>query len=329
MIQRAAKIIKAAKFEDGSYAIRGGLDAEGNASGDAAAELPVIQAAREGAEALLSNARAEAERLLSSARLEAARLRSEAQREAEAARAEAEASGRAAGYDSGLAQGREEAVAAVLNEQSGLLLQMAETLDAQDRENERWLSERTQELAKLALLIAGKLLQGEPRHGREAVAAIAEAAIKRLNDKSRVRLRVAPADLPTLQQARERLLTSNDVGTLELVGDPQVGAGGCLLETRTGVVDARFATQLAEIAQGLFLQPFKPEADPVVGLAIEALKQPAPEAAPAPTASVPAAAPAPASPSADGPTPAAPAAEAPAEGGRGLNKLLAARRKKA
>lgn len=329
MIQRAAKIIKAAKFEDGTYAIRGGLEPEG--AEESIVELPVIQAAREGADALLANAQAEADRLLSNAKLEAAKIRTLANQEAEALKARVEAEAHAAGREAGFAQGHEEAVAAVLNEQSGLLLQLASAIDGLDHEHERWLAERTQELAKLALLIAAKLLQAEPGHARGVVLELAETALKRLNDKSRVRLRVSPADAAIVSQAKERLLLNGgEIGSLEIVADPQVGAGGCLVETRTGVVDARFATQLAEIAQGLFLPPFKPEADPVVSLALEALKEPQEAPAPAP-AKLPrrtgrplgaARATEPPAPEPEAPAP------PPAEGAPRLNKLLAARRKK-
>jgi flagellar assembly protein FliH len=74
-------------------------------------------------------------------------------------------------------------------------------------------------------------------------------ALRRVVDTGKVRVRVNAEDLETVRASREELATLIDgIENLEIISDRRVGAGGAVVETEGGTIDARIETQLSEIA---------------------------------------------------------------------------------
>jgi len=64
----------------------------------------------------------------------------------------------------------------------------------------------------------------------------------------RVRLSLHPADLETLGSQVKRLTGElNRVGSIEVVADPAITAGGCKIDAEHGTMDQQFEAQLARI----------------------------------------------------------------------------------
>ncbi|MDB5101503.1 MAG: fliH [Cyanobacteria bacterium RYN_339] len=314
------KIIKSSRFEDGTYAIKAPvhplpmIDPEEGLNGPfvdpvlLAAELEsreVLRRAREQADAAMAQASAhfaerEAELL--------ARMSEEREQVLEAARRE--------GFGVGLAEGRDAGQQMVVDEHAAALATLHNATELAAAERALWFEKQEKDLVKLAILIAQKILLMELATSRDSIVEMAQAAIKHVTDKTHVRVRIHPGDLPRLNAARQQLMLAVDnLTSLELVGDPEVGVGGCMIDTRTGMVDARLATQLAEVAAALLDIVPGPDGagdlDPMVLAAVRALgqgghvlaaapaaaptwqrpvapaPQPAPVAAPAPVAPAP------------------------------------------
>ena len=133
----------------------------------------------------MADAREQAERLVEQLRMEA-----QAEREvlAESARLEGLAKGLAEGRAAGRREIEEEYATALGNLQTA-------SMDAA-HERARWFEEQQKDLVKLALLIAQKILVVELATSREAIVKMAETAIQHVTDKTSVRLRAHPMDVP-------------------------------------------------------------------------------------------------------------------------------------
>jgi len=157
-----------------------------------------------------------------------------------AAREAGRAEGERAGYERGLAEGLEQAEAGLASAAQAVA-RAAEALAA-----ERGAALRNaRELAlAVALAVAKRIVRCEIARGAEVAARAIEAALAEAADATVVRLRVNPGEKSKL----EEYLAGRDLP--ELVADPTIGPGGCVVETDCGSLDATVEAQwaLAEAA---------------------------------------------------------------------------------
>ena len=108
------------------------------------------------------------------------------------------------------------------------------------------------ELLAVALGVARKVVRQEVAEHPERWLEMIRAAIARAVDREQVTVRVPPALGAFLRDADPPLRTTvADVKVLEIVDDPALPDGGCLLETRFGDVDVGLDTQLAACERAL------------------------------------------------------------------------------
>jgi type III secretion protein L len=176
----------------------------------------------------VAEARAEARRILADANREAEELRERAAREARELRE--------AAYE----EGRE----AALSELNFILLEAHERRDAA-------LSGAERDVLRLAVKLAEKIIGREVGRDDAALADIVSAALRHARQQESLTVRVNPADLPRVQAHRERLDPSGRARFIDLVADPRVGHGGCVIEGESGTVDARLDTQLRVLERAL------------------------------------------------------------------------------
>jgi len=209
----------------------------------APAATPAVDpdALRREAEDVLARARAEAAEIAGDALVQAAALREAAWREGTHA-------GRAAAQEAVGAEMRalwEARGAALRDEVAGVVAQIG-TARAQ-----LWQRQEA-EMVALCLDIARQVVKTEVTQNPEVVRAVIANALRRITDKDNVRVRVSLADAPSVKEARQDLMETVDgLRHLEIIDDRRVGAGGCVIETNAGTVDARIETQLSEVARAL------------------------------------------------------------------------------
>ncbi|MCL4515980.1 MAG: FliH/SctL family protein [Firmicutes bacterium] len=216
---------------------------------EAQAALAQAEEGRRQAEAQLAGSRREAAALVEGARGQAADMVEKAQKEAETILEEA----RERGYQEGLAQGREaghrEGHEAGIKETSGLAAQARTVLETALAEREQLIRGASQDILKLVVKIAEKIIRGQLRLDPAIIQRTVEDAVKLVNDKARVVIRVNPSELETARSGEVKIRQFLEGSTqLEIVGDETIEPGGCMIETNSGSVDARIATQLEETA---------------------------------------------------------------------------------
>jgi len=185
------------------------------------------------AQALAAQAEAEAEAIIA---------------EAEMAREAAVAEGWREGYEAGMAEARAEmrdAVAAA----TGILAAMEAEIAA--------LPERlAQEVAAIGLETAARIMRAELNVRPERVVDVARGAIRRATDRDRLLAHVNPADLARMREATDGLIDQmGGIHRFDVIEDPRIAAGGLVLETPSGDVDARLEQQLARILEGMSAPP--------------------------------------------------------------------------
>ncbi|WP_217915182.1 FliH/SctL family protein [Miltoncostaea marina] len=168
-----------------------------------------------------------------------------------AARAEREAV-LAAAREEGLAAGLEEARAELADALSALSA-LAGDLEAHRRRLE---DDAAAEATVLAIEVASRIVRAEVHARPERVEEVLRGAIRRAADRSALVAMVHPADLSACRAAAPGILESmGGIARLDVVDDPRVGRGSCVLQTTGGDVDATFESQLARVLEGLTAPP--------------------------------------------------------------------------
>jgi flagellar assembly protein FliH len=184
------------------------------------------------------------EGIVADAQAQAAALLAGAHEEIEAARAAALAEG--------LASGRAEAMDEVASALEAIRV-LARDLHERRAALEREVAD---EAAALAVEVAAKLLRAELAARPERVADVVRGAIRRAGDRSRLVAHVSPGDLAACRAAAPAIVGEmGGIGRLEVVDDPRISRGSCVLETSAGDVDATFESQLARVLEALLAPP--------------------------------------------------------------------------
>jgi type III secretion system HrpE/YscL family protein len=173
------------------------------------------------------------------ARAEALTILSDAEKEAAAKRESAEIFARETreaayreGYD------------AALEEWSALLLEAREKRD-------NALSSVERDVLRLAVKIAEKIIGHELKRDKGTIAGIVANALRNAKRNEVITVRVNPAELTLIESHREKLDPSNRLQFLDIVADPRVAGGGCIIESDSGAVDAQIETQLRVLERAL------------------------------------------------------------------------------
>jgi len=199
----------------------------------------------ESPEKLLAAAKAQAEKILEEARAEREALLAAATNEAQQIKAEAEQRGFEEGYAAGEAAVRKEWAGHLENALA--LLNEAEMLRA-DR-----IVGSEQELLRLAVAIAEKIVGKELRTDSQAIQAMIRTALQKVAGAGRIKVRLHPDDL-------ERLTAEDGLDFDEIFNEPKpiifeadsaIKGGGCFVETEIGNVDARVKVQCERIVTEL------------------------------------------------------------------------------
>ena len=154
----------------------------------------------------------------------------------EAGRAE----GERAGYERGLAEGLKQAEAQLASA-AAAVGKAAQALAAERRA----AIQAAKAIAlEVALAVARRIVRSEIERGAQVAAKAVEAALAEAGEAAVVRVRVNPDEKPQI----ERFLQAT--GVPELVADPAISPGGCVVETDCGSLDATVEAQwaLAEAA---------------------------------------------------------------------------------
>jgi len=148
-------------------------------------------------------------------------------------------------YEKGFAQGQKDGLALEerqLQEKAGHL----DTLfDSLGRLKEEIYRDTEEEIVRLSMAIARKIIWSELKAGSYDIGETIRAAMKFLVDASRVQIRISPEDMEEVSNLVPTLGSDTKAGRIQILEDHAIQRGGCVLHTGFGSVNATVEDQLA------------------------------------------------------------------------------------
>ncbi|HEU4683474.1 MAG TPA: response regulator [Nitrospira sp.] len=109
-----------------------------------------------------------------------------------------------------------------------------------------------EDIAALAFSIACKVVRQVGESNREVVLEQIRAALTHVSDGGVVEITVHPADVDVVESMKETLLAGTDRSlTFVCCADPKILPGGCLVQTKSRLIDATLDTQLRRLGEAL------------------------------------------------------------------------------
>lgn len=162
-------------------------------------------------------------------------------------------------YRNGMEEGRRQAERGLAN----VFKSLREGVSALTGVRQRLLKESEEDLLKLAVMIARKIVQREIAQDPQVLASLIAAAVGGCAERDRVVVRLNPDDFAQVSANRQAYLSGlGEDSQVTLTPDDGVGPGGCLVETVTGTVDARIESQIDEIYRALLEERSAPAEAP-------------------------------------------------------------------
>lgn len=150
--------------------------------------------------------------------------------------------------DAGLAEGFENGKQAVAAELEGVLQRMRQAYMDIEKYRKQLYRKAEEETVALALAVARKIIGQEISVDRQIVLNVVKGALDKVVDHERVKIRINPQDLETLQTALFEFLPHvESLENIHFEADAGLTAGGCVVETNFGNIDARMENQLDQI----------------------------------------------------------------------------------
>lgn len=192
-------------------------------------------------------------------RQEGEQLLADAAAQAEDIRRQAHAEGLAAGRREGLlsaeaaieARAVEIATAQTAERLKSALPAIREAVQLLHLEHDQWLTTWETSAVTLSAAIAGKIVGRELLQQPALRLEMIREALRLAAGQPHLRLRLNPQDLTMLEAHAPDVLGQLAASQAEFVADDSIAAGGCVIESRHGSIDARVETQLARITEEL------------------------------------------------------------------------------
>lgn len=219
-----SRIIKTPRFDPDAVVV------ESRADGGPSPAVAASTAGRR--EPLLrEQAEHEAQALLDSAASEAAHLRAQAHRD---------------GYAQGLEEARRHTQAQ--------LARLGEIVQGARADTAQMLRNAERDVIDLVLLITERVVYRELSLNPALVVESVRQAMEVAETGIVVRVRVNPEDLAFVEATWQDIAAEHRLQAVELAADGLVQRGGCVVETRTGAIDAQVDTKIAEVERALLEQ---------------------------------------------------------------------------
>ncbi|HEY5234486.1 MAG TPA: FliH/SctL family protein [Verrucomicrobiae bacterium] len=128
--------------------------------------------------------------------------------------------------------------------QNGVLNSLQQALPQLIQENEL-------ALISLALETAQKIVAGLPIDS-QMVETVVRDALRQVEDTAEITIQLHSDDLALMQNNHSTLLNGlPETGPLRFVGSSEITRGGCLVQTRFGIIDARRETKMEQLRKTL------------------------------------------------------------------------------
>jgi flagellar biosynthesis/type III secretory pathway protein FliH len=152
--------------------------------------------------------------------------------------------GRKEGRDQGWAMIQQETALERKRALQDFTAELQRLRDKLQAEIEEWYRASEERMTDLATVAVREILTAELNLSRESALGIVKQALAEVTHSTHARIRLNPFDSAILQNHRTELLAaSRSLREIDFVDDPLI-AGGCIVETDGGLVDASLETKL-------------------------------------------------------------------------------------
>jgi len=151
-------------------------------------------------------------------------------------------------FTKGYAQGERAGLEAGGKRAEAMLRRLAQTLEELSGLRDNMVRQTERELVQLSVAIARRILQREMSVDPELTAALAHIALERLGGAAPATVRLHPDDYTIVTAGQVTPLSGRQV---EILPDPSVSRGGCLVESEFGYINASVDAQVDEIARAV------------------------------------------------------------------------------
>jgi flagellar biosynthesis/type III secretory pathway protein FliH len=153
-------------------------------------------------------------------------------------------------YIRGFNKGEKAGLESAADKIEALRRMLDEAVEALRHARNRIQCDTEKEVVELVLAVAGRIVGHEVQTNREAIVAVVQEALQKVENQDTVVIKMNPADIDFLDRLRLPFssLSRNPDG-LRIEADESVGIGGCLIETDGGDIDARLESRLRIVGE--------------------------------------------------------------------------------
>jgi len=165
-------------------------------------------------------------------------------------------------YEKGFAQGEKDGLELGQKRIDTVVQQVRNVLQEMENQRESLYRVYEGEMLQLALGISKKILHHECQVNEDVITATLREVAKHIVDQRKIVLRLNPADAQFIQSHPDKAVpVKKGRQGVELLKDPSITRGGCVVETAFGGIDATMETQFDQIVSLLwerFNEPGEP-----------------------------------------------------------------------
>jgi flagellar assembly protein FliH len=159
------------------------------------------------------------------------------------------ANGRTKGFSEGVAKGTADTTKVYDKKIDALQEKIGTFLKSVEDAKKEMISNTDHLLLKLCFEIVKKMISSEVQENKEYILSVIKKAINYIGDKERLIIRVAPTDFETVSNRKDFWLPVTErLQDILIEKDERISLGGCIIESNSGMVDARLGVQFNELA---------------------------------------------------------------------------------
>lgn len=157
-------------------------------------------------------------------------------------------------YDHGFAEGLNKGIARQKEEARRVIAAMTDLTAELTRLRKGIIEQTEQQIIRLAFSIAEKVIHQAVKQDTTVVASVLREAVRSVTDRDGMKVHLNPQDFRYIIEIKDDFLKEMDgVKNIVFEEDPAIKAGGVMVETIFGEVDARLEQQFNEIKAGFGL----------------------------------------------------------------------------
>ncbi len=200
----------------------------------------------------LEEVQAAADNILAQAQEAATRCLADAQNQARDLASAAREEGHSQGYQAGLEAGRQAAQAEMQQTLQQALEKADRLVKVAEQEAHRMIIDAERQVVAIALAVAGKVIAREIEENPATILPVVKEALAKVRDQDNIVIRVNPDDYEMVLMAKHDLqLMVGREHAVSVSADQIVAAGGCVIDTALGTVDAKLDTKLEMVYKAI------------------------------------------------------------------------------